>query len=153
MHISALNQTNSADLFPIILSSNQSIKDKKEEKKKKFICWGRFELRTLILYKNGLIRLANDHFTNRFSHVCELFLTAIITMTTECLRSWFSDRLRTCCFTYFIMYLTNSIAPPCQVTSSGLYKACSNSKVVIGQVLLFSISLSLEMFQVHEQRL
>ena len=69
------------------------------------------------MYKNGLIRLANIHFTNRFSHVCELLLTAIITMTTECLRSWSSDRLRTCCFTYFIMYLANSMAPPCQVTS------------------------------------
>ena len=33
----------------------------------------------------------------------------------------FSDWLRTCCFTYFIINRTKSIAPPCQVTSRGQY--------------------------------
>ena len=54
--------------FSFILSLKQSRKNEKE--KKKFIVLGRFDPRTFILYKKGLIRQVDGHFTNKSSQTC-----------------------------------------------------------------------------------
>ena len=97
---------------------------KRERQKKELYNLDRFEPLTFILYRNRLRTVAAFYYTNKSLHLWAWYPTM-----NEYLRIHFSDCLRTCCFTYFIMYWTETIAPPCQVTSRGLYYSHSGIHV------------------------